>query len=523
MATGIGTAGLQTRKISVVRQLDIHGFSGAVLSDVASKIQNGMVDITKENNEDVPYVHQRPAIDLQFDASALVTDTAGRAIYYWNTGTNNYFVNYDTVYKGDYGTVIGTITAGLMKCNFTELGSYLVLLDHENGQGWTITSAGVLAQISDPDFPTTLAGGGVVLDTYMFVMDTTGAIYQSSSSDPTAWNPLDVLNADREPDGGVYLTKHHGNIVALGNSTIEFFYDAGNPTASVLQRRNDIFYNTGCAVADSVWYDEDTTMFIGRKTRSDMGVYILENFQLQKVSTPEIDSYITENLTKNSINFTASGVTARGHKYYIITSTLDSATEKTPQLTLVYDVTTKVWYIWSTALTELATLGHFPIFDWSVSAAAADHYGTGILSNGDLVTIRDDMDPYDTAGSQYYIVNQTDYVVTDYVQVYGSGNSANIDMSIRIGNVDLGTNGWKFIRRLELEMQPTGIVGDTISVSWSDTDYTTFGTARTLKLDKRYKLTGLGRTNRRTWQLDYNGAYQVRIKALEMQVHYSSN
>ena len=41
--------------------------------------------------------------------------------------------------------------------------------------------------------------GIVYLDSYFFVMDTNAVIYNSALNDPTTWDALDIITAEKEP------------------------------------------------------------------------------------------------------------------------------------------------------------------------------------------------------------------------------------------------------------------------------------------------------------------------------------
>ena len=100
---------------------------------------------------------------------------------------------------------------------------------------------------------------------------------------------LSVIDTEREADSVAYLGKHRDHIVALGHRTIEFFYDAGLTNGSPLQRRQDIFHNIGTPFANSVIELGDEIYFIGQEPSGVQGVYVLRNFQIEKLSNRSLD------------------------------------------------------------------------------------------------------------------------------------------------------------------------------------------------------------------------------------------
>lgn len=498
-------------RLPIARTMQVAAFSGATITEYSSYMQNAMVSKVDSDSGERMIVTQRPAINMLEDASDTVAKVKGRGIYYWATAAADYFVNDDTIYKSSYATVLGTITSGVSKVSFHEVGAVLVVVDPENNEVWTITTAGVLAQVTDGDLPSTIVGGGTTLDGYLFLMDDTGLIHQSDLDDATSWNALNIIDAERENDAGVYLGKHHDHVVAFGRGTIEFFYNAGNATGSVLSRRQDIFYNVGCPFEDAVWEDGDDLYFLGRTQRGDYSIYMITNFQMQPISDPEFNSFMTSMFAEGSFFPLIAGFSARGHNFIALTSHTKPAAIL-PADTYVYDKDTGIWSPWTSAMTELSALAGFPVIGWTTSSAS--RFGTGILTNGDVITLKGTFDPIDTDNIRYYIVDEDDYVATDYIAPFGTGAGTNISLVCRMGHLDTNSNKNKFGTTLEL-------VGDytpssqTLTVKWSDTDHTTFTSTRTLDMSRREKLSRIGKYNRRTYQLEYSGDEIVRLEALE--------
>jgi len=505
---------MEEQRLPIARDMRISEFSGGTITDFSSYMQNAMVEKVESDTGDRLIVTQRPSINMIEDCSDTVSKVKGRGIYFWDAASSDYFVNDDTIYKDGYATVIGTISSGTKKCSFHEVGAVLVLVDPENNQAWTITTGGTLTQITDVDFPSTISGGGTTLDGYLFLMDDDGIIQHSDLDDATSWDALNFLEAEREADDGVYLGRHHDHVVALGRGTVEFFYNAGNATGSTLSRRQDIFYNIGCPYEDGVWEDGDDLYFLGRTQRGDFRMYVISNFQLKEISIPSFNSYLTSVYAEASFFPLISGFSVRGHNFVAITiHTVNSNIE--PIYTFVYDPTVKIWSLWTSDMSELSSLTGFPVAGWTTSSAS--RFGTGILTNGDLITLKSIFSPVDTFDLRYYVENQDDYVVTDYIATFGTAGGTNISLISRMGHIDMNTNKNKFGATLEVVSDYTPSF-QTLTVKWSDTDHDTFTSTRTVDLSKRDKLTRIGMFNRRTYQVEYSGDEIVRLESLEYNV-----
>lgn len=502
-------------RVPLYSDLSIKEFSGSTITKSASKMVNCSLQKKFAGGKEVVYVTQRPAISLLHDASATVSDTKGRGIYYWDNNSTEYFINDDTVYRDSYSTTVGNISSGTRKCTMVECGSYLVILDAENNEAWTIASDHTLAQITDADFPSTLADGGAQLDGYLFIMDETGIIYHSDSDDPTAWNALDFIDAERENDGGKYLTKITDQIVAMGDQTIEFFYDNANATGSVLNRRADVHYNVGCIDGETVWRNNDFAYFLGVDNRGTIGVYTLQGFELKKVSKSDLDSYLTELRFSDELKFVCTGFSSNGGNYYAITVYYTAAGEITPAITIILEESSAMWHLWETNLSTLDGIAGLPIIEWTTRSGTSDRYGEGILSNGDIITFLSQPNAFDSSGGGGgYVVD--DYVVDDYVVGASSGSDA-IVMLIRLGELDFGTQDNKFMRNLEI-VGPHTYSDQNITIRWSDGSTESYGSDRVLDLDGRRKLSALGKFNRRHFEFAVTSAEPVWLEAVEFNI-----
>jgi len=512
-------------KVPVVVDFIIKAFSGAGITEYVSGLTNGVV----QKLGDKVQVTQRPSIDIFEDAVAAGgLDDRGRGVYYWEENTTLYFVENDTVYRNNYSTTVGTISAGTERISFHESkdsggNPVLMLVDAENNNAKKINTSHSLSAHAPTNFPSTLVHGGAVLDGYWFVMDETGIIYNSALDNVDSFPATGFITAERNADKGVYLGRHKDGIVAFGTRTVEFFYDAANKVGSPLNRRQDIFHNTGCGDGLSVWENGDLVYFVGSDPSGSLGVYKLENYGLEKVSTDTIGSYINHNVTKEELRIVGTGFNAQGHLFYILT-VYSLSTEATPAIapekTLVFDTMTKLWGVWTTAVNGNTV---FPLMAWTKrtggsSATASARIGEGIMANGDVITLGDNMIPLDT------ILGFTGYFEDDvfeegYFSLTSPDNSSAIDLGIRTGDWDGDTNKLKFQHTAKPTIDETP-TSQTMTLKWSTgaEQDGTFTDGRTMDTSRRNIARRGGKFTKRNYQIDYSGADQLYVDDIEIDV-----
>lgn len=299
-------------------------------------------------------------------------------------------------------------------------------------------------------------------------MLTTGRIYSSQQENPQLWKALDYVTAVYEPDKGVAIAKQINYVVAFGQWTTQFFYDAGNPVGSPLGTNQGYNLEIGCANGNSVAQLDQSLIWVGASRLRGRSVYMLEGTSPVKIS----DRYIDKYLNNDPMNDIKSYVMKfSGHTLYVLT--LHSS-----DITFVYDVDEKVWSIWSTA----------------------DGYFKGT---------------YFTSDQQNYFIQHDDTgVVSTMNEQWGDDNGADIVVQVITDIHDSGTTKKKFYRSLE-------IVGDkvvgTATVQHSDNDYQSWSTARTVDLSvARAILHQLGSSRRRAWKLTFVSSQPFRIVGAEI-------
>jgi hypothetical protein len=446
-----------------------------------ARIVNGYVDDTGGNK----YVVKRPGTALFYSPT---TPSVGNGMYvfnntvYFGMGATLYSLDYvgNATVKGTAGalgglsSIAGTAIAGFIagtlatgtnsgQLYFTSTATMPYLFFHNKVKGFTCNiTANTTAQVSSVNFPPNqtpalpLVPGAVYTNNTVFVMTKTGRIYSSAIEDPTTWGALDYVSMTSEPELAVCLAKSVNYVVAFGTNYTEFFYYAGNPTGSPLAVNLSAKLEIGCANAESVVSLPSSLVYIGTSKESGKGVYIMSGLVPQKVSTKAVENFLNlDPLT----SVKAFCTTIAGHTFYVLSLSQSN-------VTLVYDLNTKLWGQWSnlTGGVELSyEVGNF------VSASGEGYLqsmGTG------------------------YIAKITPNSYTD--------EGSNIPFRIVTPIIEGMTNNLKFFQSLE-------VIGDkvvgSLNIRHSDDDYTTWSSYRQVDTNaSRPVIRQLGSARRRSYE-----------------------
>lgn len=150
------------------------------------------------------------------------------------------------------------------------------------------------------NYPTTTSASARILNGYVFVC-VGGDIYNSDLDLPDSWNTSDFISTEIYPDDVVALAKYKNYLVAFGTNTIEFFYDAANTSGTPLARQEGILHNIGCIGQGTVTDSEDVIYWISQTSSGTYSIWTLEKFEAKKVSTPEIDVFLTRRINEVAI------------------------------------------------------------------------------------------------------------------------------------------------------------------------------------------------------------------------------
>lgn len=407
------------------------------------------------------------------------TTAVGRGVYSWNG--NVYSVMADKIYKGttDLGVTLTTTTGLVGFAEVHPIASTQRLCINDGVKLYVINTADAVTTVT-ANFPANTTDL-VFMDRYLFVLKSSNsAVHQCDLDDPTTWDATKTITAQMYHGTSKGLARQGPYLYVLTDNSMQAFYDAGNASGSVLTNIPEAALQVGCASQNSIAYDEDSIFWVTNSRIGGSFVAEMKGGRINQVSTPGIERLLRAEVTSIS---TANGKLIRlaGHRFYILK--LTSANR-----TLVYDTETQLWCEW-----EAAATGAFPIISYT-------QHGNVLVGQ------------HATEGKNYSI-RETHY----------QDNAVNFTVLGRFKPVDIDDTKRKFVRSAEL-------IGDrntsttNVSLQYSDDDFTTLSTARTLDMSQPSPMaTRLGNFERRAWQFSYAGANFLRLQALQLKLRLGSN
>ena len=325
--------------------------------------------------------------------------------------------------------------------------------------------------------------GAVFLDNYIFIGTTDNRIYNSNLGDPTTWEALSYLSFEQTADTLVGIVKHLNYLVAFGNNSTQFFYDAGTYPGSPLALAASYTSEIGCASGDSIVATSNTVLWIGKTRTYGKCVYAMDGVSATKVSTSNIDRHIEA----DDLSYvTAYCYKVSGHTLYILTL-------HNTQKTLVYDLDEKQWYTWT---------------QYAMASNTQPNPGTYYESyfRGTYYAEMDNI-PYvlDDDNAKLY------YFSTNIYQDDGQPIYCRSVTDIR----DNGSTKRKFYGRCEIVGDK--VQGGVMQISHTGNDYASYSTPRSVDLNApRAQVYLSGADRRRAWQFLCTSNVPLRLDAAEI-------
>lgn len=430
------------------------------------------------------YLSKRPGFALNTTPAA---GKIGSAIHIWagrDQGTDvisAFDTPNSTVYNGT--SSLGTTTGKVTFINDTLVGTTANLtFVTDSNTAYFYPDAGALTQITDVDFPGNVAGETITgnfafLNGTTYIMTKSGKVYNSDLNSLSAWSANSYISAQMSPDKGIGVTRYKDQIMAFGGESIEFFQDIGNPTGSPLKSTSQGVINIGCLSQFTYGIFDDTVAWLGTTAQSGIGLYMLEGFQAVRKSTPTIEALLA---TTNVSGLYLNCIKVVGKSLVVITSTSDSRT-------YVYSVEDDMWHEWS---------GQAVLWQHMTGIGAGTKYVYAVSEQ--------------TTSGKTYVINPTSFVFQD--------DSQNYTVLIQTARWDASSARRKFISKMRL----IGDIQDSscpVGISWSDDDYVTTHTVRTVNMTSTDPyLSACGSFRRRSFILTSTTSTPLRLEALELEI-----
>ena len=416
-------------------------------------ISNNFVDSITITDPGSGYTYP-PAITIGTPWNADTAVTLGEQVYY---NGNLYTVSV----AGTTGTSGPTHTSG----------------SDTNGTA-TLDWAGIPATASAllNGFPTTstIVPGAAYFDTYVFIATQDGKIWNSEPNDPTKWDALNYITAEAEPDQAVALAKHLNYLIVFGQWSTEFFYDAGSTTGSPLLPNQTFRIEFGCANGDSVVEMEQTVVWVGVGQNNGKMVLMLDGTRPVQVSDASIERILNGSSLEN---IRAYSLKISGHYFYVL-NLLDD------DITLVLDVKSKQWCIWTSYVNNQET-----ILD-------------GVF--------------YTSYNNKHYTLDNLDGKLYNISESAYTDEAGPIQFRIRTNLIDANSVKRKFMSRLEIVGDK---IGATLRVRHTDDDYNNWSQYRNVDLNaQRSVIYQNGSFRRRAYEFFCTDNQPLRLQACEVDV-----
>jgi hypothetical protein len=201
-----------------------------------------------------------------------------------------------------------------------------VFIEHSDGVSLIDINAGSVGDFTDVDLPD--INSITWLDGYFFASSANGGLYQSGIN-ATTWSGLDYTTAESSPDGLVRVVALGRDLLAMGDSTIEWFANAGNATGFAFDRGTVL--PIGLASKFAVAGFEQGFGYGLVFVANDDTVRLLNGYTPQDISPPWLKRWIADT---DPDDLEMSVYVVDGHAYAVLSSTT---------WTVQYDLTSGSW------------------------------------------------------------------------------------------------------------------------------------------------------------------------------------
>ena len=365
------------------------------------------------------------------------------------------------------------------------------------GSGFLYTpSTNACVPINDATFTSIVRVPGLAfLDGWTFVMDQSGVIWNTNGqSNAAVWNALNTIPANLYGDSGVYLARQLSYVVAMKQWTTQIFYDAGAQVegeGSPLGLVPDATVPYGCMHPFTVAKIDETLIWVTTNQDLCPQVIVLDNLTPTIVSSPSVERILKNfqavtgpievgGFGSYSTGVYSWGIKIAGHRLYGLTIfALD--------ITLVFDIDQRLWYIWTDP-----EGGYWP---YGYPSYRSPNYVDGV------------------AGAQFvqHLVTGGIYTLDD-MYTFPTDNGEIFNVDIYTPTTSFGTLRNKSLNNMYFDSDI--IKGNQMFARYTDDDYNSWSNFRTIRLDyERPELDDEGSFIRRAYHFRHAAACPFRLSS----------
>lgn len=238
------------------------------------------------------------------------------------------------------------------------------------------------AQVTDPDFPTSVGAIGYIDSYFMVNENSTGKWYISALLNGLSWDALDFATAESSPDKLNRAFNFLGYVGLFGDKTLELWRNTGdsNFPFSKVSSSTPI----GCEAPYTITSVDTSVYWVGANDQGSGIVYQAQGFTPKRISTEPVEKILQAVAAPSQLR--AWTYQEQGHVFYAITGS-DLET------TLVYDLNTQIWH----ERASLSNSGEYAQHRASCVMRAFNKLLVGDRENGNVYEMS--LNYYDDAGT----------------------------------------------------------------------------------------------------------------------------
>lgn len=299
----------------------------------AKGMQNMYAETRPAGEKSMMVAYKTPGLDLFSDTGVNIA----RGLYTFDKASAAYVVISNTFSQlSSLGalTNYGALSTFAGRVSIADNGTQIMIVDGVYGY---IFDTGTLAftKITDPDFPlnpttVTFLGGRFVIS-----VASTGRFYASDLYNGLSWDALNFANAETNPDSIVSVWSSNGQLILLGDRSMEFWGNSGTldfPFSLIQGTATE----WGLAARWSIAKFDNSFACLVKNRMGQVMVAEIAGYLPKKISTPDVDAII--NSYDQVGDASAYSYMLGGHNMYVIS--FPSA-----GYTWLYDGSTGMWSV----------------------------------------------------------------------------------------------------------------------------------------------------------------------------------